>query len=280
MVINLYKHRLPVTLICLVFVFIPLFFKFGHKSLSPERRQESSYGRFLNWQEVNKIFPQYAVLTVTDLDTGQQFCVQRRAGYYHADVQPLTAADTVVMKKIYHGKWSWKRRAVTVQIDDGIKIAASMNGMPHGQGAIKDNHFNGHFCIHFADSKTHGSKKVDLAHQMMVWKAANIIEEHLADLSAEKTTELFFTALNQGDRSICTAIIASQDETCWKVLQEIEYVRIFSIASSDVNDSYRVNLQVKYKDVPREINQVIIIKLFKKASTWQIDPAGLITLHI
>ncbi len=271
MVINMYRYRMPIAIVCLVFAFIPLYFKFSHSDSSPRHDKKSPYGKYLNWQEVNNIFTQYAVVTVTDLETGLEFCVQRRAGYYHADVQPLTAEDTAVMKKIYNSKWTWKRRAVIVQMDDGIKIAASMNGMPHGQGAIKGNKFNGHFCIHFADSKTHGSRKVDLAHQMMIWKSANILDKQLGALSPEETMTVFFTALNQGDKTISTRIIDSKDEACWKILQEIESIRVISIAPNN-NNCFSVGLRLKYKDDTTEINRIFVIKLSKKSSGWKIDP--------
>ena len=67
------------------------------------------------------------------------------------------------MKSIY-GHWSWKRRPVLVKYN-GHVYAASMNGMPHGTQTISGNNFDGHFCIHFYGSKTHGSKKVDAMHQ-------------------------------------------------------------------------------------------------------------------
>ena len=47
-----------------------------------------------------------------------------------------------------------------------------MNGMPHGTTTISNN-FDGHFCIHFKNSKTHGTDKVDSEHQNCVNKAAN-----------------------------------------------------------------------------------------------------------
>ena len=37
--------------------------------------------------------------------------------------------------------------------------------------SIDDNNFEGHFCIHFSGSKTHGSKKVDDMHQQCVKEA-------------------------------------------------------------------------------------------------------------
>ena len=53
------------------------------------------------------------------------------------------------MKTIYQGKWSWQRKAIIVELEDGRRLAASMHGMPHGAGAIRGNNFNGHFCVHF-----------------------------------------------------------------------------------------------------------------------------------
>ncbi len=74
----------------------------------------------LQWKEVNQLLPKYTKFTVMDFETGKKFKVQRRAGSHHADVQPLTSKDTKVMKKIYNGKWSWKRRAIIVIYKDKL----------------------------------------------------------------------------------------------------------------------------------------------------------------
>jgi hypothetical protein len=113
----------------------------------------------------NKI-PKGATFKVKDVKTGKIFTCKRWSGYNHLDAEPLTANDTKIMKSIY-GHWSWRRRAILVKYD-GHVYAASMNGMPHGTGTIKNNNFDGHFCIHFYKSKTHGSNKVDSAHQNCV----------------------------------------------------------------------------------------------------------------
>jgi hypothetical protein len=93
----------------------------------------------------------------------------RKGGTNHADVQPLTAADTAAMKAAV-GSWSWNRRAIFVTIN-GVNYAASMNCMPHGSGSITNNNFNGHHCIHFTNSRTHGSNKVCPLHQAAIRKA-------------------------------------------------------------------------------------------------------------
>lgn len=135
------------------------------------------YGKLLSWQKSTQMLPKKSMFSVTELETGLTFNVQRRAGSDHADVQPLTKEDTRVMKEIYNGRWSWKRKAVLVHSGD-TWIAASMNGMPHGGDGIPENGFSGHFCIHFQGSSTHKSDSPDPAHQMMVHKAAGQIKPY------------------------------------------------------------------------------------------------------
>jgi len=135
-----------------------------------ENKAYLTYGALIPWEETDEIFELFSEARVTDLRTGKSFNVQRRAGSSHADVQPLTAEDTAVMKKIYNGRWSWNRRAVIVEVG-GYRIAASMNGMPHGAGKIPDNNFPGHFCIHFLASTTH-SGNMDILHQKETLRAA------------------------------------------------------------------------------------------------------------
>ncbi|MDD4493915.1 MAG: peptidoglycan-binding protein [Eubacteriales bacterium] len=163
---------------------------------SPSRSESNRDVNYLyNWFDgAEDIFERGTVATVTDVDTGLSFKVKRTYGTNHADCEPLTANDTAKMKKAYGGTWSWVRRAIIVDVD-GTKMAASMNGMPHaglekyaagkyvsgraggfGYGynydSVKNNDFNGHFCIHFVKSRTHGSNKVDTKHQEAVQKAA------------------------------------------------------------------------------------------------------------
>lgn len=124
--------------------------------------------------DIQKLFPRGSTVTVTDVATGLAWREYRGGGTNHADVQPATKADTAVLKKVYGGKWSWNRRAIFVTIN-GINYAASMNGMPHGGGSITSNGFNGHHCIHFTNSRTHGSNKVCSLHQNAIKKALNAV---------------------------------------------------------------------------------------------------------
>ena len=117
----------------------------------------------------SNVIPKGATFKVKDIKTGKVFTVRRWSGYNHIDAEPKTAEDTRIMKSIY-GHWTWRRRAILVKYN-GHVYAASMNGMPHGTSTISGNNFDGHFCIHFYGSKTHGSGKVDSAHQNCVAEA-------------------------------------------------------------------------------------------------------------
>jgi LysM repeat protein len=127
-----------------------------------------SGAELLHWDVANKILKSRA--TIIDVATGLSFQVQRRGGHNHADIEPLTSADTAVLKRIYGGSWSWARRAVIVVVG-GRRIAASINGQPHGGQAITGNGCSGHICLHFLGSRTHASNSLDADHQRMVQAA-------------------------------------------------------------------------------------------------------------
>jgi len=122
----------------------------------------------LNWFKGGEsIIPKGASMTIKDVKTGKTFSAKRWSGANHIDAEPSTGDDTKTMKAVFGGDWSWKRRAILVKYN-GHVYAASMNGMPHGSQVIDNNGFDGHFCIHFYQTKTHGTNKVDGEHQNMV----------------------------------------------------------------------------------------------------------------
>ena len=127
------------------------------------------------------IFKVGAVATVTDVATGISYQVKRVGGYNHADVEPLTQYDTWQMFKMYNQKWSWTRHAVYVTVG-GVTLAGSANGYPHPDDHIADNGMDGHTCIHFSGSMTHGSQKVDPDHQDAVKKATEADLDKVQDL--------------------------------------------------------------------------------------------------
>ncbi|SHI40393.1 peptidoglycan-binding domain-containing protein [Lutispora thermophila] len=168
------------------------------KEVTYNSASDTKYGELLDWwTEVSEIFYRGAEAQVIDLWTGKSFNVMRTYGSRHADCETLTAEDTKIMKEIYGGSWSWNRRPVIV-VTGGRRIAGSMAGMPHagldskpknvtvsgrsggyGKGTnldtIKGNNMDGHFDIHFLNSRTHGTNKVNEAHQKAVKQAAGLL---------------------------------------------------------------------------------------------------------
>ncbi|MBP5426955.1 MAG: peptidoglycan-binding protein [Clostridiales bacterium] len=165
---------------------------------APSAPESGSYYKKSWFEGGNRVFSIGKVATVYDIDTGRTFKVKRTFGTNHADCETLTCEDTNTMKGIYGGRWSWNRRAIILDVD-GVKIPASMAGMPHaglnnkptrayvtnrsggfGRGinldSIKGNGMDGHFCVHLLNSRTHASNRVEPMHQQMVRKAINTLE--------------------------------------------------------------------------------------------------------
>jgi len=198
--------------------------------------EQEFYGEDMPWSEAKVLFSKNKDALVTDLETGLSFSIRRKSGTYHADVQPLTAKDTAVMKEIFGGSWSWKRRAIILTID-GKRIAASMNGMPHGAGSIKNNNFPGHFCIHFLGSKVHKSNKVDLAHQLMIAKASGKIFDEICTAAPEKLIAIFLTALKQHDWEMVSLVLGFKSSTeiddVLEILKTCEDIKSYIINSNN-----------------------------------------------
>lgn len=126
----------------------------------------------LNWfDSVNSLFPSYTKTRVIDIQSGQTYFVYRIGGSYHADVEPIDQENTAIFHSLYDNEYSWVRRPVWVEIKPNFFVAGSINGYPHGQSFITNNNMDGHTCIHFLSSKTHGTKKVDSSHQNCVTEA-------------------------------------------------------------------------------------------------------------
>lgn len=199
--------------------------------------QKHHYGEPVSWKEASRIFPRKGYAEVVDVETGKEFNVQRRAGSQHADVQPITAKDTKIMKEIYNGKWSWKRRAILVRTGGRI-LAGSMHGMPHGGGAITWNNFPGHFCIHFKDSTTHRKSYPDPGHDLMISKASGELLDRLVQGSPEEVIALFISAIQEQDRSVIKLMLNQSDpamvQTFLHKTEQIEGIRIDPVRAQHV----------------------------------------------
>lgn len=139
---------------------------------TPPKSNGPVYGELVSWSVINDLFSKGSTAVLQDFETGRKFNIYRLFGTNHADCEPLTANDTKIMKECFGGEWSWDRRAAILWLD-GRPIACSMAGMPHGTSQdIYGNDFDGMFDLHFLNSRTHGTDKVDPAHQAAVHEAA------------------------------------------------------------------------------------------------------------
>ncbi|MBQ3705433.1 MAG: SH3 domain-containing protein [Clostridia bacterium] len=122
---------------------------------------------------INDLWAKGSNYKVYDVKTGIVWWAHRWSGGYHVDAEPLTAADTARLCKAYgvtasseiKSKNLYQRRPCLVTIGSRT-FACSLYGIPHDEKdqTIKTNEFNGVLCLHFTNSWTHGSKKVDSLH--------------------------------------------------------------------------------------------------------------------
>jgi len=230
----------------------------------------------LPWEKVNVVVPKYSKFTVLDIETGKQFRVQRRAGSHHADVQPLTPKDTKIMKNIYNGNWSWRRRAIIV-IHEDRWIAASMHGMPHGAGSLKNN-FPGHFCIHFYGSTTHRTNFMDLSHKLMILKAAGRLDNYVGGANPYEIVNTYVAGIKQQDEKILSAI--SLQSIKWKKqighIENISLNRMQVLPAEDLVQELSVEVPVEIEYIlenseRRYFKGNIYLVRFSHMDAWKIN---------
>ena len=123
---------------------------------------------------INELWAKGSNYKVYDVKTGIVWWAHRWSGGLHVDAEPLTAADTARLCKCYGVTTSaqitnethWRRRPLLITIGSRT-FAASLYGVPHNYpegDTISTNEFRGQLCIHFTNSKTHDSRKVDSGH--------------------------------------------------------------------------------------------------------------------
>ena len=105
--------------------------------------------RYENWYtSVKDVARSYPYVTVYDPGSGISYQAHIFSLGAHADYEPLTAADTSKMLKIFGGN-TWNPKAVWVVFSNGSVYLASTHSSPHGTQHIMDNNFAGHSCLHF-----------------------------------------------------------------------------------------------------------------------------------
>ena len=131
----------------------------------------------------NGVFSQIGLVrgnyaTLKDLNSGKSIRVYIQSAGYHLDVEPATAQDTSVFCAIYGvsnpSSITYTRRPALLTTSKGYSIACSIYGTPHGQQVITNNNYSGQFCLHFLNSRTSGSNKVDSGHQSAIGTAIKL----------------------------------------------------------------------------------------------------------
>ena len=123
---------------------------------------------------INNMWVKGTNYKIYDVKTGIVWWAHRWSGGYHADVEPLTAADTARLCKCYGvttaqeiaNRKLYQRRPSLITIGNRT-FACSLYGVPHNYpegDTIASNDMKGQICLHFTNSWTHGSKKVDSLH--------------------------------------------------------------------------------------------------------------------
>ena len=121
----------------------------------------------LDWfLAVDNIFQPFVDTRIFDLRTQKFFVVQRTGGQGHADVEPSSSYHSQVLSEITQ-KMPKTRLPVLVELS-GMWVAASLSTTLHGFGLITNNGVSGHLCLHFENSKTDGTKRVDFLHQKTI----------------------------------------------------------------------------------------------------------------
>lgn len=142
-----------------------------------KHKKNMYYGDIYTWDVGRRLFTVGTKATAMDVATGARWNIRYYGGSNHADIEPLTKADTNTMYRVFGYNWSWvnKRPIVLIFNQGGIKyqIAASLIGMPHGNDAahIADNGMAGHCCMYFYNSVGHSLPEVDPVSQQNVLKA-------------------------------------------------------------------------------------------------------------
>lgn len=129
-----------------------------------------------------------AVVLLTDLRTDTTFRIKVESMGNHIDAEPLTAADTRAMCRIYGVSSAqelvdqnhYKRRPMLLTIPyqgTDIQIVCSMYGVPKGADTIVNNNYDGNFCIHLSGSKLHAVDRVCEEHTKAIAEAVELMKK-------------------------------------------------------------------------------------------------------
>ena len=110
----------------------------------------SSEIKLLHWfNDVKPSLKSKQTILIYDPSTGLSWNLRVHSRGRHLDAEPLTLQDTQTMLSAFGGKNTWNQKGVYVRLPSGTWTIGATHDMPHLTGAIKDNGFDGHLCVHF-----------------------------------------------------------------------------------------------------------------------------------
>ena len=115
--------------------------------------------KLLHWfSDVKPTLKSGQTLYIYEPSSGQGWNLRIYSCGRHCDAEPASAEDTASMLKAFGGANTWSQKAVYVRLPNGSWTVGSTHDMPHMSGAVKDNNFNGHLCVHFLRTMSEAKK--------------------------------------------------------------------------------------------------------------------------
>ncbi|MBQ2662530.1 MAG: peptidoglycan-binding protein [Clostridia bacterium] len=128
-------------------------------------------GTLISWNDIKTTLKIGNSYTVVDYNTGTQFSLTYTGGENHAEAEAATPQDSATIKSVFGDAFSYYKRPVVILVGEK-KIAASLQGFPHGSDQVSQNDMDGHICLYFQDSLSHVGALPDAEHTNLVYKAA------------------------------------------------------------------------------------------------------------
>ena len=132
----------------------------------------------LDFENISVLLP--SEFEIIEPETETSAVVKLVSSKNHADIEPIDEANAKILFEICGQNWSWKRIPVLVKLNENAYLPASLACYPHGFSTT--NLINGHLCLHFKNSKTNGTNRMDEKHQENVEKAYEIGQDYLKNM--------------------------------------------------------------------------------------------------
>ncbi len=128
-------------------------------------------GALVSWDEVKTLLTVGNTYKVIDCYSGTEFHMVFTGGENHAEMECASASDSATYKQLFGGEYNYSKRPFLIVIGDK-RIAASLQGYPHGTDSVSGNEADGHSCMYFDGSLSHVGALSDIEHVTQVYKAA------------------------------------------------------------------------------------------------------------